>query len=340
MEKKRIADKVLNNMDFNKYKKISTFVSFGTLGSNLACWASILSGAEGEFLTIPSMMIFWFLNMFFSINSNNIYKTKDIKELMIAYKQFLQNYNELNKLFEFKSPVEISTMFNYLLYNGYLSKDKRFEFSEDNVIDFRNFGGLSIFEGKGVCRHISLLLNDIFKKYGMKGEKISVYQRERCVDNNALVEIMNEFLEKALQNIDAPNVLDLDYYRNGIKKTIILEPIDIKSIERKKISNHAINYVEFGGVGYYLDATQDDIYQKKDNSLFLSDQVDESMYIVSNPKYKYLSSNTREVDFEVSSKTNLICEDNIDVFEKFYKDNKDIYEDIVQKSLILKQKKS
>lgn len=340
MEKKGITDKFLNNIDFNTYKKISSFVFIGLLGSNLTSFISILSGARLEFLTIPSISIFSILNTIFGINSNNIYKTKDIKELMIVYKQFLQNYNNLNKLFEVKNPVEISTMFSYLLHKGYLSKDKRFEFSEDNVIDFRNFGGLNIFEGKGVCRHISLLLNDIFKEYGMKCEKISVYQRERSVDNNALSEFMNEFLEKTLQNIDVQNVLDVDYYRNGIQKSIILEPIDIKSIERKKISNHAINYAEFDGVGYYLDATQDDIYQKKDNSLFLSDQVDESMYIVSNPKYKYLSSNTKEVDFEVSSKTNLICKDNIDVFEKFYKENKDIYEDIVQKSLILKSKKS
>lgn len=98
--------------------------------------------------------------------------------------------------------------------------------------------------------------------------------------------------------------------------------------------------MEFEGVGYYLDATQDDIYQKKDNSLFLNDQVDESIYIVSNPKYQYLSSNARKVDFETISNTKIFCEDNIDVFEKFYKDNRDIYEDIVQKSLILKRKKS
>ena len=277
--------------------------------------------------------------MFFN-NDKNLYKTKDIKELLVVYKTFLENYNELNKFFEFKSPVEISTMFNYLLYSGYLSKDKKFVFSQDDVIDFRNFGGLNIFDGKGVCRHISLLLNDIFKEYGMKSEKISVYQREQIVDDKALNEFMNEFIENAIQNINVPNVVDVDYYRTGIKKSITLEPIDIKNISQKQISNHAINYVEFDGVGYYLDATQDDIYQKKDESLFLNDQVDESVYIVSNPKYKYLSSNARKVDFEISSKTKMICEENIDVFEKFYKENKEVYEDIVQKSLILKPKKS
>lgn len=269
-----------------------------------------------------------------------MYNTKEIKEIMIVYKQFLENYNELNKTFDLKNPVEISTMFNYLLCKGYLSKDKKFCFSEDNVIDFKKFGGLNIFEGKGVCRHISLLLNDIFNEYGIKSEKISVYQRERFIDNDVLSTVMNELLEKTIQNIDIPNVVDMDFYDKSIKKAITLESIDIKNIKRKKMANHAINYVELDGVGYYLDATQADIYQKKDNSLFLNDQVDESMYIISNPKYKYLSSNSKKVDFEKSANTKMICEDNIDVFEKFYKDNKEIYEDIVQKSLILKPKKS
>lgn len=339
MEKRGLTDNILNNINFDTYRKLNKFTSIGTISSNMAHWITVITGGGIEFLTIPSIAIFCILNILFN-NDKNIYKTKDIKELMILYKQFLQNYNELNKLFEVKNPIEISTMYNYLLYKGYLSKDKKFEFSQDNVIDFRDFGGLNIFDGKGVCRHISLLLNDIFKEQGIKSEKISVYQREQTVDDNALNQFMNEFLEKTIQNIDAPNVLDVDYYRNGIKKSITLEPIDIKNIKRKQISNHAINYVEFDSVGYYLDATQDDIYQKQKNSLFLSDEVDESLYIVSNPKYNYLSSNTRKIDFKTSSNTKKICEDNVDVFEKFYKENKGLYEEIVTKSLILKPKKS
>lgn len=259
---------------------------------------------------------------------------------MILYKKFLQNYSELTKTFELKNPVEISTMFNYLLYEGYLSKDKKFEFSSDNVIDFKKFGALNIFEGKGVCRHISLMLNDIFTEYGIKSEKISVYQRKKIVDDDVLNKFFTEFIETAIKNINCPHVVDVDFYRKGIKEAITLEDIDLEKIKSKKISNHAINYVEFEGVGYYLDATQDDIYQKQNDTLFLNDQVDETNYIVTNPNYNYLNSHERREDFQINSNTKVICEDNVDVFEKFYRENKELYEDIVDKSLILKPKKS
>lgn len=73
------------------------------------------------------------------------------------------------------------------------------------------------------------------KTKDIKELKISVYQRKRSVDDKALREFMNEFLEKTIQNIDVPNVVDVGYYREGIKKSVTLEPIDIKNIAQKQI---------------------------------------------------------------------------------------------------------
>lgn len=49
-------------------------------------------------------------------------------------------------------------VFWYLLYNGYFSVDKTYEYSNSDILDEKN----TIFLGKGCCRHTSKLLEESF----------------------------------------------------------------------------------------------------------------------------------------------------------------------------------
>ena len=53
--------------------------------------------------------------------SKNIEKTKNIVEIKNLYQEFLNNYNKLNLLFEFKTPLEVYALYAHLLNDGYLS---------------------------------------------------------------------------------------------------------------------------------------------------------------------------------------------------------------------------
>lgn len=92
--------------------------------------------------------------------------TKDTIEIRKMYQEFLTNYNKLNKIFDLNNPIEIQTMFSYLLYKGYLSKEKTFEFSGDQARNIKLLLGTNIFTGKGVCRHISAMSVDILNDAG------------------------------------------------------------------------------------------------------------------------------------------------------------------------------
>lgn len=115
-----------------------------------------------------------YAGMFFS---NNKYLTKDVKLVRDLYQEFITNYNKLNKLFDLSNPIEIYTMFHYLLYKGYLSVDKNFMFSGKVAKDIEGLFGVDVIAGKGVCRHISSMLVDILNNYGIESGLLSVYFR-------------------------------------------------------------------------------------------------------------------------------------------------------------------
>ena len=101
--------------------------------------------------------------------------TKDIIEIRKLYNNLIKDYNKLNKIFDFQNPVEIYTLYNKMLYAGYLSKDKKFHFGKDKVKDIMTIQGTNIINGEAVCRHIAQMLKDIYLDYGITSYDISVF---------------------------------------------------------------------------------------------------------------------------------------------------------------------
>lgn len=332
---KCITDSIFSNIKIDTYKKLEKIFNYGSVLSPLVYLSSCF--VNQGFIGLITMWFFLGGNCIFDVC--NLHKTKEGTEILGIYNRFIKNYNELNRTFGFNHPVEVFAMFDYLLHEGYLSKNMEFDFSDENVIDVPKLYGVNIFNGDGVCRHISYLLNDIFNDYGMKGEKISVYQRKLIsFDDEQVKSILENAKEILLNKSNDIDVSFFDVVMQKIKESASLEPFNYNRLTR---SNHAINYVEYDNIGYYFDPTQSTIYDKNNNSMYLSDEIGDRNYIINRDKKKqFLASNNRYDDLLFMRDIVSLCKKNIDIFEKFYKENKELYEEISHKSLILKPKKS
>ena len=114
--------------------------------------------------------------------SNGKNHTKDVIQIRDLYQEFIKNYNKLNKIFDLSDPIQIYTMFNYLLYKGYLSKDKNFQFSGKQARDINCLSGTNVITGQAVCRHISAMLTDILNDYGIESSQLGVYSRHYSIN--------------------------------------------------------------------------------------------------------------------------------------------------------------
>ena len=80
---------------------------------------------------------------------------KIIKKIIILLK-------ELNKT----SPIDAKIIYEYLLYNGYLSINKKFTVTTENRVLNHYIPGTDIMHGNGVCININELLKRIYDELG------------------------------------------------------------------------------------------------------------------------------------------------------------------------------
>lgn len=100
--------------------------------------------------------------------------TYEYKNLNKIYDEIVLNTKNLISIIENNNPVSIFVTYNYLYKNGYLSYNKNFNFDDKNVINIMNLLGIDLFRGKGICRTISPLLTDIYKKFGYNARTLCV----------------------------------------------------------------------------------------------------------------------------------------------------------------------
>ena len=79
----------------------------------------------------------------------------------VAYMHIIMKIVKLFKELYIINPLEIKIVYEYLLYNGYFSIDKKFKFSTDNRKLNIYIPGADIIRGNGVCINISDMLKEI-----------------------------------------------------------------------------------------------------------------------------------------------------------------------------------
>jgi len=87
-------------------------------------------------------------------------------EIIFEYKKLLNKMATLAKELNMNNSLELSILFDYLLWNGYLSKTHKHEYkdNEETILLGMNFTDIS--NGIGVCRNYSEMLKDFLNHSG------------------------------------------------------------------------------------------------------------------------------------------------------------------------------
>lgn len=359
-----VFKKFCNSIDYNTYTNLQNSFGVSTIGLSLVNELIPQSPIVTTSLDVLGFaLLATYLGLVWSDGREH---TKDINQIRNLYMEFLKQYNKLNKTFDLNNPVEIYTMYNYLLYNGYLSANKEFEFSGVQTIDLNSLSGINVIAGNGVCRHISAMLIDILNSNGIKARQLGVYSKDYNINIKFLEE--EKYSKEELVNWVRTHIVNEQTYQfimqlvdelvDNQNKNIELSwnVVDDKNILKRKIGNHAITFAIKDGKNYFLDPTQTRIYRMKeaDKGILYDDECDYipirfvSSIVLNKPK-GYVELNKLLTDeyssISIDEEQSMIddtmnkCKSNIDVFEKFYVDNCELYNDVASKVLSIKKRK-
>ena len=303
----------------NMIKKLSGKINYDTCKkvevASLPVGLSAVLANNLPVFDTPALTFFGLFSIasaYFLISSNAHEYTKDVNEVRKLYDEFLKKYDKLNQLFDLKNPVEICTMYYYLLYKGYLSKDKEFVFSPEDTKNIVRLLGSEVIRGNGVCRHIAMMLCDILNERGIKSFPIGAYSYPNL--------IINLFDEET--------------------KDLVL-----KTYSQVRKGNHMIVYSENNNKSYFLDPTTiltfyrlskkyEGILESDEKNLIIKKEFSKAFN--TKEDYKWLKDNllkehsyiSKEKERKMVDKTISTASNNSDIFEKFFKDNKELYSEI------------
>lgn len=303
--------------DYKTYNNIKKGLIASCGGTFMLDMIMAANGIQGTYI-LGLMTDLLLLSYAYLKLSNGENYTKDISEIKNLYQEFICNYNKMNKVFGFSEPISIYVMFNYLVYSGYLSKNMNFEFKNYTDEEIFPIMGASVINGIGVCRHISSMLTDILNDCNISSANVDCFA-------------MPAFSEEIVR----------------------------RSEIRKLTANHLITYALYDGKSYYLDPTLARIYRLKDGKTgTIYDGRDNRVLIMNQAFKKFNSSNNPEIyklrnnvlsfcesvsleeEKRIVALTLDICENNMDIFEGFYNDNRELYDEISSKLVRVRKKQS
>ncbi len=262
-------------------------------------------------------------------------KTFDDHLTKKLYYEFLNNYKKLIETLEIKNLLEMQTFYENSYYNGYLSKNKKFEF-DYNKGDFEILHqmGANVLIGRGVCRHVANLFSDLLNVSGITSVPLAV--KTDVIDQSLMIAKSleeNYNFEKFLNNKVFESVT---YNQNNINSDWADHMIVGAVVDDKRV---------------VLDPTSNDIYYKLKDNIYLSNNyygvlIDEKLSKkISKKKLNDFSkilecTNELLYDKELSIKEGCFkFVSNLDMLEKFYKENKEIYEDVSDRMQRLRKNK-
>lgn len=360
----KMFKKLCGTMDYKTYKNIESILF--SLGGTAGIGNIIMTlGGNGtsDLLSLISSFSY-FSYVYFGYSSGECY-TKEINEIRKLYQEFICNYNKMNKDFGFNEPISIYAMYHYMYTNGYLSYDKSFEFLNKECNNIRLLLGADVICGRAVCRHITSMLTDILNDNGIKSLNVSCYTPSLGLE--VVPVSFEEYSRERNISLICKYIPSTEERRETVNNILFLESegvylnVCLKRLDEKKddggTSNHAITYSYYDDMSYYLDPTQFRMYRLQENSkcnLYdefgddvvisydhirrLNDRSNKKVYGIRNKAFKYSDSVSLEEEREILEFVRKICLDNKDVFESFYRNNHDLYGEIVNKTSIFNKK--
>lgn len=323
----KIKRSVLKNITIDQMRKLNIVTTILGPVILLSNSATTLTGNMMLELFLPAFLINQGVN--FITNSKYDHLTKDNYKIHDIYREVLNNYNDLNKSFDFSNPVEMSILLNYAIYKGYLSKDKIFTFGGDNVNDTFGIKGANILSGNATCRHISKFYKDVLDLNNIHNDLIFVSRDEsndikrvkdafEKTDEDKLTSTELEEFNLKLQKLEEENDFRLNNPTHCInfvydnKKSIFIDPTNESLLYTFNEDKETLSYEHYDNVKIFCD-------KSKSNS---SDKLRRYN------KYKYLPGMSDEEYKDLKIKTISYIDDGIDVLEKFYKENNEAYNEV------------
>ncbi len=294
-------ENILSKIDVKTFKRIQKVI-----------FSAYPIGIIANAFTLDNSFIYWtllasfYLNSFLSFTDMDT-KTKEYQEMKSLYQKFLTNYQKLNEYFHFTNPIEIFTLYEVLLFNGYLSQNKKFIGENLAFKEIKPFAALEIFNGFGVCRHTSLMLKDILNKSQMPTHFLGCN----------MTDVEDDGIRKWMSSISGNHAIcytkyaGKDYFLDSINSTfwhlkdnlILTNPLcgDME-IKMSIIANHAKDNKEIKG---------------------------------------WLKENNTQISFKeqmaIMEETSERCLKETSLYEDFYLENKPIYEEVLKKLELVKK---
>ena len=143
-------------------------------------------------------------------------------------------FNKMSTLageLSYKNSLEYSILFYFLLRKGYLSKNKKYKFSDKNLMYIRGLLFADIANGNGVCLNDSHLLKEFLNYCGFNSMCLVNYHDSKSI-----------YVDDYLDLYD-----DIDTFERKIHR--------ILWYVKKKESNHAYNLIKDNNGFYIFDST-------------------------------------------------------------------------------------
>lgn len=340
-------------VDYSTYNIIQNILGCSSFGLTLS---SIYIHNQCPILDVPiySLYAATFVSYIIMNCSDGQYYTKEINEVKNLYHEFIKNYNKLNKIFNLNDPIQIYTMFQYLLYKGYLSQDKSFRLEETPEKDIPYLEGTNIITGKAVCRHISQTLTDIMIENGIEAYKLIMHYchydfdiniiDEKKYSKEELFKYIDIYVPDEKMRLIYKGLIDCILYETSNGVEIIPKLIDDKKTSKIKPGNHAITFTYKDGIVAFLDPTHQTIFKMSDsNPKVLYDQMGKhyikmlrmaetkeirEFFRMKRRLKGDLTCLQKEEQQKLIDSTLNLCQENIDIFETFYTDNCGLYREI------------
>lgn len=336
--------KILGNLPTEKYYPIKRFLGMNALAAfSLSIINSIpIIDYSLMLLYVMNCMGFTYMKQYRGIDF-----TKSYIDLEEDYNLFLSNYSNLMNTLDMKSLASLCESFYYLYDKGYLSIDGTFNNEKESFFEGRRFQLANIFNGCGVCRHKANSLKDILNYCGYPTASIPIYTRRYENYTQEDKESIREYLDKAFEDIEKDEALRtfvVDAFLNVEVLThqfvVNQQRNDEKSKRKEKIArkygNHLIILTSDGSKRITYDPTDNLFYQFKDkDSLDIINEYgirSESKFRLINhantPSEEKIFWNNLKLepknleglrDAQMEAEKRL--DDNLDIIERFQKDN-------------------
>ena len=252
---------------------------------------------------------------------------KNSKEYIEAQQYYNLVLEEVFKLFKelnCDNEMKLFAGYSYLLKQGYLSQNHEFYYSRLKD-DSEELLGVNVMLGKGCCRHINTMLRDLLRVSGY-----SSCNMEIMLNNEKLLCLNNM---KFLQTRDENN-----------SDSAIVGDVRIGEVNFT-FYNHLVTLFYDEIQSYIMDAVNDTIYSYdsklgvcQNGVVFrancdVSIDWDEEIKLgnILRPTFKGIMESKICDYYKIWAS----CFDLTDVFEKFYQEHKELYQEVVEKKKVL-----